>query len=73
MTGARSTRMRQDTIDAFRGYSEQFTLLPDGEEFGPFDSVTRTVVNDTFGYEIISIPRRSGGGPARGYLPRPGV
>jgi hypothetical protein len=72
MTGTRSTRMRRDTIDAFRSYSEQFTLLPDGEEFGPFDSITRTVVNDTFGYAIISMPRGRGSLRPLGFLPSPG-
>lgn len=72
MTGSRSARMSRDTIDAFRGYRAQFLLLPAGEEFGPFDSITRAIVNDAFGYEIISIPRGSGGQPLVRYLPPAG-
>jgi hypothetical protein len=72
MTGSSSIRMRRHTIDAFRNYREQFRLLPEGEEFGPFDSITRNIVNEAFGYEIIPIPAPPGSSVPRGYLPRPG-
>ena len=54
-TDAQEGRTLRRTIDAFRHYREHFMLLP-GAEFGPFDSVTRNIVNDAFGYNIISVP-----------------
>jgi hypothetical protein len=42
--------------------------LPQGEEIGPFDNITRKVLNEAFGYEVISIPCASDSGRFGGYL-----